>query len=171
MWNLSEIEFVRLEKLRDRYQERAWSPELDGLSLSERLGISLATIPLGIGHGGVVRYRCVLSRSTAEGAREFEAFFQVMPVYPSPPDAAELLSWLAGTVANCELSSDLSGWCLLQGITAQGRVHTLPYRGLFHEEAEIGDFIITQHRKASELRDFLGPTGFLELMQEVAHAK
>lgn len=170
MCSFSEIEFVRLTRLRDRYQERAWSPELDGLSLSERLGISLVAIPLGVGHGGVVRYRCILSRSTTEGARELVAFFQVMPVYPSPPDTSELLSWLVGSVANAVLSTDLSGWGLLHGITSQGRVHTLPYRGLFHEESDMGAFVVAQQRRAAELRDFLGPTGFQELMQEVAHA-
>lgn len=170
MCGFSEIEIVQLTRLRDRYQEKPWPPSSDGLTLTERLGISLATIPLGVGHGGVVRYRCVMTRVEPEGERRFETLFQVIPAYPAPPDADELLSWLAGCVANSVLSGDLTSWGLLHGLTAIGRVHARPYRGLFHEEADMGAFVVGQQRRAAALREFLGPSGFTELMQEVAHA-
>lgn len=170
MCGFSEIEIVRLSRLRDRFHAREWSPAIDGLTLTERLGVSLTTVPLGVGNGGVIRYRCIPRRDNPQGERRFEASFQVMPAHPFPPDADELLSWLAGCVANCALTGDLSSWALLYGFTADGRVHSRPYRGLFHEEADMGAFVVGQQRKAAALREFLGPSGFTGLMQEVAQA-
>ena len=81
----------------------------------------------------MVRYRCVLQRPSPDGVRRLEALFQVMPMYPVPPEAEEVLTWLAGCVANSALSRNLRGWGLVHGISATGRVRALPYRGLFYK--------------------------------------
>ena len=74
---------------------------------------------------------------------------------------------MAGCVANSALSRDLSGWGLVHGITATGRVRALPYRGLFCEETDLSAFVLAQQRKGDALRDFLGQGGFAELLQAV----
>lgn len=167
MCGFSEIELVRLTRLRERFQGGAWPGACDGGTLIERHGIMMRAVPLGVGDGGVVRYRCILARECADGPRTLEALFQVMPVYPVPPEADEVLTWLAGCVANVAVSRDLTGWGLVHGIAAGGRIRALPYRGLFHEEADLGAFVLAQQRRASALREFLGPRAFAELLQEV----
>jgi hypothetical protein len=163
----TELELAHLTLMRDRYRAGDWPAASDGKTLIKRLGIVMAAIPLGVGEGGVVRYRCVLRKESDGGAQQLEALFQVMPIYPAPPDAREVLTWLAAAVANNVLSRDLDDWGLLVGISATGRVRTLPYRGLVHEESDMGAFVLGQYRKAEALREFLGSRGFQELMQEV----
>lgn len=167
MCGFAEIELVRLTRMRDRHRAGEWPAANDGQTLVARHGIVMAATPLGVGEGGVVRYRCLLERQGPGGTRQLEALFQVAPTYPASPEVHEVLTWLAGCVANSVLSRDLSGWGLACGIAATGRVRTLPYRGLFHEEPDMGAFVVAQQRKAEALRDFLGPRGFAELMKEV----
>src|SRR5690349_21624433 len=110
MCGFSEIELVRLTRLRDRFRAGAWSATTNARPLVERHGIAMVAIPFGVREGGVVRYRCLLQRSDEEGERQLAALFQVAPVYSTPPQAGEVLTWLAGSVANSVLCRDLSNW-------------------------------------------------------------
>ena len=46
-------------------------------------------------------------------------------------------------------------------------MRALPYRGLFHAETDLGTFALAQHRRAENLRAFLGPRVYARLWREV----
>lgn len=167
MESFSEVELAQLTRMRRRYHAGEWGSPRDNSSIVERLGIAITVQALGVGHGGVIRYACQLHRASADGVFSLDAQFQVMPIHPAPPEAEEVLRWLAGCVATALHTADLSHWGMLCGITAEGRVATRPYRGLVHEAADLEAFATSLQRRAIALRSFLGDSAFAELMQEV----
>ena len=113
MYGFTECELVRLSRMRHRCQAGFWSGVSNGRPLDERLGTVIAAIPLGVSQNGAVCYRCVVTRLSNPGRKQREVLFQVMPIYPAPPDAREVLPWLAAAVANLVLTPDLGDWgCL-----------------------------------------------------------
>lgn len=170
MEGLSEVELARLATVRRRLRSASWQPDRDGLGWAERHGIVLEAVPEAGGMPGTRRFRCRLRRESAAGPCSLETLFQAAEAYPVPPDAVELLRWLAGAVAGIAVSEDLSGWGLLHGIAADGRVRALPYRGVVYEEEDLAAFVAGQRRRAGALREFLGPAAFAELAEEVGMA-
>lgn len=168
MCGFTEIELVRLSRLRDQYRAGAVpEPELRAAprSLAARYQVEMTAEPLGVGEHGVIRYRCLLRRQGA-AAPALETYFQVLPTYPAPPDADEVLTWLGGCIANNLYARDLSAWALVCGIAHSGRVHTPPYRGIFHHAPDLGAFALAQHQNAAAVHALLGPHGFRELLRE-----
>lgn len=165
--HLSPVEVARLTRLRERRLTGIWPPFCQE-TFASRYGLTMTVLPEPVTLPDRTIYRCTLNRDRPDkSSARFVLRFQVTAGYPTPPGIDEVLRWMGTAAAHVAVDGDLSTWASLHGLTATGGVSGAPYRGLVRDAHSGLDFAVMLAREASQLRHFLGPAAYAELLATV----
>lgn len=163
----SSLERNNLEKLRDLRIAGAWPKPVQD-SFAHRHGVAM-TLGLVVKGNDRQIYRCVLYRPEAGGISQVDILFQVTAQHPAPPDADEVLRWLASSVLCLADGDDLDVWAQLHGRSADGR-RGPAYRGIIRDAATVDDFVGLVTRETNLLCALLGLDTYADLLAESQRA-